>query len=378
MKNTPFSFTSESVSEGHPDKVADQISDAILDLYLAHDPFSKVAVETMITHQNVIVAGEIKSTAELMGKIPDTVKSVIKDIGYIDKSLGFDYKDFQFQNLIHKQSKNINYSVEKGGAGDQGLMFGYACRETPEFMPMPIMLAHKLVHQQSSVRKNRILPWLGPDAKSQVTVEYVDGNPNSVKKIVLSSQHDPSITNHEIKKAITDYIITPVIPSHMINSDTQILINPSGRFEIGGPQADTGVTGRKIIVDTYGGSCPHGGGAFSGKDATKVDRSGAYMARFLAKNVVSKNIADRCTIQLSYAIGKANPVSLMVDFHGTGYKKEKEIEQSILENIDLTPSGIIDSLNLRTTNYKNTAAYGHFGNVKTNFPWEAVPKYFLC
>ncbi|MBC8214363.1 MAG: methionine adenosyltransferase, partial [Candidatus Marinimicrobia bacterium] len=265
-----------------------------------------------------------------------------------------------------------------GGAGDQGLMFGYACRETPEFMPMPIMLAHKLVHQQSSVRKDGILPWLGPDAKSQVTVEYVDGVPNSVKKIVLSTQHDPTIINHEIKKAITNYIITPVIPSHMINSNTQILINPGGRFEIGGPEADTGVTGRKIIVDTYGGSCPHGGGAFSGKDATKVDRSGAYMARFLAKNVVSKNIADRCTIQLSYAIGKANPVSLMVDFHGTGYKKEKEIEQSILENIDLTPSGIIDSLNLRTTNYKNTAAYGHFGNVKTNFPWEVVPEYFLC
>jgi S-adenosylmethionine synthetase len=372
MSTKNFSLTSESVSVGHPDKIADQISDAILDAYLHEDPESKVAVETMITHNNVIVAGEVSSRSEIKGRAKSLVSKVILDIGYTDSRLGFDSKNFHFQNLIHEQSRNINDSVLTGGAGDQGLMFGYACNETPELMPMPISLAHKLISQQEKLRLNETIPWLGPDAKSQVTISYANGIPASVDSIILSTQHSPGVENRLIESAVRDLIITPVIPERYLTDQTKYLINPSGRFEIGGPQADTGLTGRKIIVDTYGGACPHGGGAFSGKDASKVDRSAAYMARYLAKNIVASRITQRCTVQLSYAIGMAEPTSVNLDFHDTGNHSENSVAKFIIETVDLRPNGIIRRLGLKRPIFKSTSSGGHFGQANKLHTWESL------
>lgn len=378
--NKTYLFTSESVSEGHPDKIADQISDAILDAYLQADPRAKVACETMVTDGTVIVAGELFSeNADLSNSLEDLVRSVIKDIGYVNPKLGFDYRTFKFQNRMHTQSPNIRECVENNGtdcigAGDQGLMFGHATVETPELMPLPILLAHRLAQRQAEVRKNGTLPWLGPDAKSQITVRYRGDRPERIEKVVLSTQHSAAISNEEIETAVIKNIIRAVIPEEMLTDDTSFLVNPSGRFEIGGPEADTGLTGRKIIVDTYGGSCPHGGGAFSGKDPTKVDRSAAYAARHISKNLVAAGIADRCTIQLAYAIGQADPVSVAVDFHGTGRIGEAEATEIVTKVFDLTPGGIIRNLDLRKPIYRRTAAYGHFGRELPEFTWEKTDK----
>lgn len=376
MNNGTYVLTSESVSEGHPDKVADQISDAILDLYLTKDPQSKVAVETLITDNKVILAGETKSKVKINNDaIRQTVIDVLTDIGYDNDSVGFNCNDFKLSNYIHEQSQNINDGVKDGGAGDQGIMFGYASDETPEYMPLPIMLAHKLVKQQSVVRKNGTIECFGPDAKSQVSLKYVNGKPESITQIVFSTQHAVGVHNMEIEFDTMRHIINPCIPEQLINNETKILINPSGKFEIGGPKADTGLTGRKIIVDTYGGVCPHGGGAFSGKDASKVDRSAAYMARYIAKNFVASNTAKKCTIQLSYAIGEKHPLSIYVDFHGTGKISESEAVIYIEEHYDLTPNSIIKKLDLLKPIYRNTAAYGHFGRTDVVFPWEDVSSY---
>jgi S-adenosylmethionine synthetase len=372
MSTKHFSLTSESVSSGHPDKIADQISDAILDSYLSEDPSSKVAVETLITHENVIVAGEVSSESKQRDHIQAIVSGVIRDIGYTDPALGFDYKEFHFQNLIHEQSININKGIENGGAGDQGLMYGYACNETPELMPLPINLANQLVLQQEKVRKGGEVPWLGPDAKSQVTIAYENGKPLSIKSIVLSTQHASGVREAVIQKTVLELIIEPTIPKRFINNQTNILINPSGCFEIGGPQADTGLTGRKIIVDTYGGACPHGGGAFSGKDSTKVDRSGAYIARYIAKNIVASEITERCTVQLSYAIGVAEPTSLSFNFQGTGTRSENEVASFIRKEIDLSPLGIIKRLRLRRPIFQSTAFGGHFGQRNPLHTWEKL------
>lgn len=378
MNNTHL-FTSESVSEGHPDKLADQISDAILDAYLARDPMAKIACETLVAHGAVILAGEIYSeTADLNGQIEHAVRETIKTVGYTAADLGLDYSTCEFQNRLHTQSGNIRECVEKDdgllGAGDQGLMFGYATTETPALMPLPIWLSHKLVRCQSELRKNGTLPWLGPDAKSQVTIRYDGTVPVAVEKVVLSTQHRPEIDNREIREAVIDKIIIPSLSDSNSAADIAYYVNPSGRFEIGGPEADAGLTGRKIIVDTYGGSCPHGGGAFSGKDATKVDRSAAYAARHAAKNIVAAGLADRCTIQLAYAIGQVDPVSLMLQFHGTGQVNEIDAAEKVREIFDFTPAGIIKSLDLRKPIFKGTAAYGHFGRDPERFPWERTNK----
>jgi S-adenosylmethionine synthetase len=372
MSTNKYSLTSESVSLGHPDKIADQISDAFLDAYLQEDPESKVAVETMITHNNVIVAGEVSSRSEITGRGKSLVSKVIHDIGYTDSRLGFDSKNFHFQNLIHEQSRNINDSVLTGGAGDQGLMFGYACNETPELMPLPISLAHKLIAQQENIRQNGTIPWLGPDAKSQVTIRYSNGVPESVESIILSTQHLSGMEGSVIESAVRNLIIAPVIPESYLTAQTQYFINPSGRFEIGGPQADTGLTGRKIIVDTYGGACSHGGGAFSGKDASKVDRSAAYMARYLAKNIVASGITERCTVQLSYAIGRAEPTSVNLDFHDAGNYSENSVAQFIGETVNLQPRGIIKRLGLKRPVFKSTASGGHFGQANKLHTWESL------
>ena len=355
-----YIFTSESVSEGHPDKVADQISDAVLDAYLRLDPFAKVACETLVTHGAVILAGEVNSTHRLSDDdLHEVVCDVIRNIGYIDESLGFNCNRFEFQNRLHRQSSDIKNAVEHGndklGAGDQGMMFGYAVKETEGLMPLPICLAHKLVEKQAEVRKNGILPWIGPDAKSQVSVLYDNGRPVSVEKVVLSTQHSSDIDNGQIEEAVIEHIINPVVPPEMRSGNIEYLVNPSGQFIVGGPEADTGLTGRKIIVDTYGGSCPHGGGAFSGKDATKVDRSAAYMARYIAKNLVAAGLAHRCTVQLSYAIGRSDPTSVLLDFHGTGRVDEKDAMKLIQEIVDLTPAGIIRRLDLRRPIFRPTA-----------------------
>ncbi len=379
-----YLFTSESVSEGHPDKVADQISDAVLDWVLAKDCDAKVACETLIAPSLVVVAGEFKShvvpnlLAELETATPQIARQVIREIGYTDATRGFDLGKCEIKTSINGQSDHINQGVDQAGgeigAGDQGLMFGFACRETPELMPLPIALAHRLMARQAELRKSGALPWLRPDAKSQVTVRYDGTKPVYVEKVVLSTQHAPDISTDELRREVIRQIIEPVILVELRAPGIQYLVNPTGRFEIGGPQGDTGLTGRKIIVDTYGGSCPHGGGAFSGKDPTKVDRSAAYMARYIAKNVVAAGLAERCTIQLAYAIGTAEPVSVRIDLHGSGAIDETAIEKAIPVVFGLTPKGIIEMLDLRQPIYQRTAAYGHFGRELPKFTWERTDR----
>lgn len=371
-----YLFSSESVSEGHPDKMADQISDAILDACLGQDPESRVACETLLAKNIVLVAGEFRKKAEI--SIQDIVRETVKNIGYTDESLGLDYRKCQIITSISEQSENISMGVEHKdgtlGAGDQGMMFGYATSETPELMPLAISLAHKLVQRQAAVRKNGTLAWLGPDAKSQVTIRYKGDKPLTVETVVLSTQHSPDVGNKRIREEVISEIINKVIPEELRGENIRYLVNPSGRFEFGGPQTDTGLTGRKIIVDTYGGSCPHGGGAFSGKDPTKVDRSGAYMARYIAKNIVAAKIAERCTLQVAYAIGISEPVSLEIDLHGAGIVDDVKLEEAVRRIFDLTPAGIIEMLNLRRPIYQKTASYGHFGRNLPEFTWERTDK----
>ena len=372
-----YIFTSESVSEGHPDKVCDQISDAILDSYLAQDPNSRVACETLIKNNTVIVAGEITSNG--MPNIEEAIRNTINEIGYNHDDLGFNGNNCEIQNLISKQSPDIAQGVNEGegedldqGAGDQGLMFGYACSETPVLMPAPINLSHELVLKQSEVRKSGELSWLRPDAKSQVSVVYKDDRKtvDYVSAIVLSTQHDEDISQDEIKAKVREKIINPIIPTEWIKEDTKIYINPTGKFVIGGPVGDCGLTGRKIIVDTYGGMARHGGGAFSGKDPSKVDRSAAYACRYVAKNIVAAGLAERCEVQVSYAIGIAEPTSITVDTLGTGSLSEIEISQIVRDNFDLRPKNLINLLDLKRPIYKNTASYGHFGRENKDFSWE--------
>ena len=372
-----YIFTSESVSEGHPDKVCDQISDAILDSYLAQDPNSRVACETLIKNNTVIVAGEITSSGT--PNIEEVIRDTINEIGYDHDDLGFNGNNCEVQNLISKQSLDIAQGVNEGegedlnqGAGDQGLMFGYACSETPVLMPAPINLSHELVLKQSEVRKNGELGWLRPDAKSQVSVVYKDDikTVDYVSAIVLSTQHNEDVSQDEIKAKVREEIIDPIIPTEWIKEDTKIYINPTGKFVIGGPVGDCGLTGRKIIVDTYGGMARHGGGAFSGKDPSKVDRSAAYACRYVAKNIVAAGLAERCEVQVSYAIGIAEPTSITVDTLGTGSLPENEISQIVRENFDLRPKNLINLLDLKRPIYKNTASYGHFGRENKNFSWE--------
>ena len=368
QQNSRFSFSSESVSEGHPDKVADQISDAVLDAYLRQDPDAKVACECLITTGQLIIAGEVTSSVHV-----DAVaiaRDVIQQIGYIDPAFGFDYATARYVNLLHEQSREINHSVSDGGAGDQGLMFGYACRETPELMPLPISLSHRLMQRQASLRKSGAIPWLLPDAKAQVTVVYENGIPVRVSKVVFSTQHRIDVSQEEIRETGIREIILPVIEPFIQGQDPDYLINPSGSFTIGGPHGDTGLTGRKIIVDTYGGSCPHGGGAFSGKDPSKVDRSAAYMARYIAKHIVASRLVDQATVQLAYAIGVAEPVSVFVQTHGTGRQADEWIAEKISTLLDLTPKGIINTLGLKRPIYHPSASYGHFG--RELFPWEQL------
>jgi S-adenosylmethionine synthetase len=374
-----FLFTSESVSEGHPDKVADQISDGVLDAILAQDPYSRVACETLVTTGLVVLAGEITTSANI--DYQAIARDTIKRIGYDDSAGGFDYRSCGVLVSIDKQSPDIAQGVNEGqgldpeqGAGDQGLMFGYACDETPQLMPAPIYYAHRLVQRQAEVRKDGRLPWLRPDAKSQVTFRYVDGKPVSVDAIVLSTQHAPEIEHNKLTEAVIDEIIKPVIPEHLFTQDTKYFINPTGRFVVGGPQGDCGLTGRKIIVDTYGGAAHHGGGAFSGKDPSKVDRSAAYAGRYVAKNIVAAGLARRCEVQVAYAIGVARPVSLMVNTFGTGKISDEKIVQLIEEHFDLRPKGIVLSLDLLRPIYQKTAAYGHFGRDEPEFSWEATDK----
>ena len=374
-----FLFTSESVSEGHPDKVADQISDAILDAILDQDPKARVAAETLTNTGLVLLAGEITTTAKI--DYIKVVREVIKDIGYDDPAKGIDYNGCSVLVAYDEQSADIAQGVAHAnddplnqGAGDQGLMFGYACDETPNLMPLPIWLAHRLVQKQAEVRKSKKLPWLRPDAKSQITLKYVDNKPVAIDTIVLSTQHDPDISQKEIHEAVLEEIIRPTLPDGINHDHTKFLINPTGKFVIGGPQGDCGLTGRKIIVDTYGGAAPHGGGAFSGKDPSKVDRSAAYAARYVAKNIVSSGLASRCLVQLSYAIGVAKPTSIMVDTFGTGTVSNMEITDIIQKHFDLRPKGIIEMLDLLRPIYKKTAAYGHFGRDEDTFSWEKTDK----
>lgn len=369
--NGNYLFTSESVTEGHPDKIADQISDAVLDAIIGQDPMARVACECLVTTGMAFVAGEI--TTNCYVHIPDIVRETIKDIGYTRAKYGFDYETCAVITSIDKQSVDIAMGVDVGGAGDQGLMFGFACDETPEMMPMTIMLAHKLTRKLTEVRKKDVLGYLRPDGKSQVSIEYRDGKPHKVRTVVISSQHSPDITLKELREDIIEKVIKPIIPKELLDEEAVTYhINPTGRFVIGGPQGDTGLTGRKIIVDTYGGVGSHGGGAFSGKDPSKVDRSASYMARYIAKNIVAAGIAARCEIQLAYAIGVPEPVSVFVDTFGTGKIDENEISKIIVKNFDMTPKGIIEKLQLRRPIYKKTAAYGHFGRNEEGFTWEAT------
>lgn len=371
-----YIFTSESVTEGHPDKMADQISDAILDDIIAKDPKARVACETLVSNGFCVIAGELKTKA--YAPMQDIARQVIKEIGYTDAKFGFDHRAAAVLNGIGEQSPDINQGVDQEngdiGAGDQGLMFGYACRETKELMPLPIHLAHRLTERLAQVRKENIISYLRPDGKAQVSVKYVDDRPVSVETVVVSTQHHDDVDQAQLHKDIIEKVIKKVIPVELLSKDVKYHINPTGKFVIGGPQGDAGLTGRKIIVDTYGGACPHGGGAFSGKDPTKVDRSAAYAARYVAKNLVSAGACDRITIQVAYAIGVVKPVSIMVNTHGTGVVSEEKIEQCVRDNFDLTPKGIIDSLDLLRPIYRKTAAYGHFGRELPEFTWEHTDK----
>jgi len=364
-----YLFTSESVTEGHPDKIADQISDAVLDAILREDPFGRVACECFVTTGMALVGGEITTSTYV--DIPQLVRQVIHDIGYVHSDLGFDAATCAVLTTIGQQASDIALGVDKAGAGDQGMMFGFACRQTEVLMPLPIMLAHGLVRKLAEVRKNGVLPWLRPDGKSQVTVLFVDDQPVQVKTVVISTQHEPQIKQQEIHEAVKKHVINAVIPPELIDgNDFTVHINPTGRFVQGGPHADAGLTGRKIIVDTYGGFALHGGGALSGKDATKVDRSGCYITRYAAKNVVAAGLADKCTIQLAYAIGVAKPVSFLVRTHGTGKIEEKRIAELLQKYINFTPAGIIDHLDLRRPRFLPTATYGHLGREEDGFTWE--------
>ncbi len=374
-----FLFTSESVSEGHPDKMADQISDAVLDAMLAQDKNSRVACETLVNTGLAVISGEVTSTAEV--DLAQTVRDTVRDIGYTSSELGFDHASCAVMVTLDKQSGDIAQGVNEGqgldrdqGAGDQGLMFGFACSETDVLMPFPITYAHRLVKRQAEVRKTGRLPWLRPDAKSQVTVRYEDGKPQSVDTVVLSTQHGAEIDHVTLSEAVIDEIIKPVLPEDMVTSETRFLVNPTGRFVIGGPHGDCGLTGRKIIVDTYGGSAHHGGGAFSGKDPSKVDRSAAYAMRYVAKNIVAAGLADQCEVQVAYAIGVAQPVSLTVNTHGTAVIAEEKIEELVQAHFDLRPKGIIEELDLLRPIYRDTAAYGHFGRTEHSFSWERTDK----
>jgi S-adenosylmethionine synthetase len=377
MKN--YLFTSESVSEGHPDKVSDLISDAVLDAILAEDPNSRVAAETLTNTNLVVLAGEITTNAKI--DYEKVARDTLKSIGYDNVDYGIDYKTCEVLVKYDTQSPDIAQGVNGAmddpldqGAGDQGLMFGYACDETNELMPLPIHLSHRLVERQAILRKNGTLSWLRPDAKSQVTIEYDGNNPIRVDTVVLSTQHSPDIKLDDLREAVIEEIIKPIIPSELIKGDIKFLINPTGRFVIGGPQGDCGLTGRKIIVDTYGGAAPHGGGAFSGKDPSKVDRSAAYGARYVAKNIVAAGLASKCLVQISYAIGVAKPTSVMVDSYGTGIVSDEKLSELVAEEFDLRPKGIVQTLDLLRPIYKKTAAYGHFGRDEPEFTWEALDK----
>ncbi|DAB30427.1 MAG TPA: methionine adenosyltransferase [Sulfurimonas sp. UBA12504] len=371
-----YIFTSESVTEGHPDKMADQISDAILDYIIEHDPKARVACETLVSNGFCVIAGELKTTA--YAPMQEIARKVIQEIGYTDATYGFDYRSAAVLNGIGEQSPDINQGVDQAdgeiGAGDQGLMFGYACRETDVLMPLPIYLAHRLTQKLAEVRKEGIIPYLRPDGKAQISVKYIGDKPVSVETVVVSTQHAPDVSQEKIHEDVINEVIRKVIPAELLSESTVFHINPTGKFVIGGPQGDAGLTGRKIIVDTYGGSCPHGGGAFSGKDPTKVDRSAAYAARWVAKNLVASGACDKATIQVAYAIGVAKPVSIMVDTHGTGVVAEEKIEECIKHIFDLSPKGIITSLDLLRPIYRKTATYGHFGREEEGFSWEVTDK----
>jgi len=376
---TDFLFTSESVSEGHPDKVADQISDAILDAIIAEDPKARVACETLVTTGMAMIAGEITTSAYV--DMPDIVRQTIKEIGYDDSSMGFDYETCAVLTSIDRQSPDISQGVSEGeglfteqGAGDQGLMFGYACNETPELMPMPITFAHKLTKRLADVRKSGLLNFLRPDSKSQVSIQYINDKPIRVDTVVISSQHVPEVTYENLKEAIIEEVVHKVIPADLLDENTKYFINPTGRFVVGGPMGDCGLTGRKIIVDTYGGQGSHGGGAFSGKDPSKVDRSASYMARYVAKNIVASGLADKCEVQLAYAIGVADPVSVMINTFGTGKIPSNEIARVVREEFDMRPRGIVETLDLLRPIYRKTAAYGHFGRELPEFTWERTDR----
>ncbi len=372
MARDEYLFTSESVTEGHPDKMADQISDAVLDAIIAQDPMGRVACETMLTTGLVVVGGEVTTSCYV--DIPRIARETIKQVGYTRAKFGFDYETCGVITAIDEQSSDIAMGVDNLGAGDQGLMFGYACTETPELMPLPIQLAHQLVRKLTAVRRANELDYLRPDGKSQVSIRYVDGKPVSVETVVISTQHSPDVAIERIRRDVIDAVILPTVPAELLSPSCVFHVNPTGRFVTGGPMGDTGLTGRKIIVDTYGGSCPHGGGAFSGKDPTKVDRSACYMARYVAKNIVAAGLASRAQVQVAYAIGVAEPVSIMVDTFGTGKVTNAVLEKALRRHFDFTPAGIIKTLNLRRPIYRQTAAYGHFGRSEPEFTWERTDR----
>jgi S-adenosylmethionine synthetase len=379
MGMTDFLFTSESVTEGHPDKIADQVSDGILDSILVQDPNARVACETMVSTGMAVIAGEITTTARV--DYADVVRETIKEIGYNDSAMGFDYETCAVLTSIDRQSPDIAQGVTEGegmykeqGAGDQGLMFGYACNETPQLMPMPIVFAHGLTRRLAEVRKSGLLTFLRPDGKAQVSVQYVNGKPIRVDAVVVSSQHAPDVTYETLREGIVEEVVNKVIPAELLDEDTKYFINPTGRFVVGGPMGDCGLTGRKIIVDTYGGHGSHGGGAFSGKDPSKVDRSASYMARYVAKNVVAAGIADKCEVQLAYAIGVAEPVSVMINTFGTGLINSNDIARIVREEFDMRPRAIIETLDLLRPIYRKTATYGHFGRAEADFTWEKTDR----